>query len=377
MDIVKYLEKIGKEELNEGHVNVLSDDKLYDIDEIKIDKKGFERFGMIFFNKTMVLNLGELFYNQRLIGARTRIPNTILEIENKNNFLMELFLDGSSDLETIKNLENLRNLSRLWLADTSINNINAIELYDNLRLKVLSIANSKIKSLRGVEKFENLNALNISYLNVTNTDLRYISKLKELTNLFISFCGFTKIIDLSTLENLEMLWANGVIFDEILLHKKAVKKIFQFQLNNCSIYDGKELLDKYVSIRRLSLNNNHIVDISWLKKYDKLVDASIQNQEIKLELQISNNKLYCSNPLIDYYGEELLIEELPLDCTLVDGKFYWDKEKVSDKLQKKAEWEEKIYFDYFTGDLYKYVIFTGNLIFTIPSKIREEIIVMK
>ena len=106
--------------------------------------------------------------------------------ENKWTEIKVLFC--SNNLTSLKGIENLRNLERLYCYDNNLTSLEGIENLTNL--KKLNCSYNNLTSLEGIKNLMNLKELFCSYNNLTS--LKGIENSSNLERLYCSNNNFSK-----------------------------------------------------------------------------------------------------------------------------------------------------------------------------------------
>lgn len=210
------------------------------------------------------------------------------DVIKKLTNLKELSVRGSSDFEadlTFPDLSNLKNLKKLSvMAYEDISNINKLTGLEELtlrsiyeeysinnltKLKVLNIEDTSvfeetIDSIRAIKTIERM-SLKYSYIWVNIEELMNLPNLKEID---MTYCtaGFD-ISGLKKNESLKKLNMNGVTLKELDNNKWN----YDLDVNNdIDINANTDMFLKYPNLTELSIADNGIEDISFVKGLKKL-----------------------------------------------------------------------------------------------------------
>lgn len=206
-----------------------------------------EEVGNYFFLKYFRLNendnVTELWLNS--INLSLVIEELVSLKQLKKLSISETYLDNLSFLMELKKLESL-NLSR-----NSIHNISNIVNLNNLIY--LDLSNNKITDLSRIKDLINLNHLNLARNNIKKIDV--ISELRNLTSLNISDNNINTLTALSNL-----------------------KKLQHLKISNNKIKDLP--LSGLRNLTSLNLSGNHIRDLSALSSLNKLSILDLSSNKI-------------------------------------------------------------------------------------------------
>jgi Leucine-rich repeat (LRR) protein len=260
--------------------------------------------------------------------------------------IKEINVAGNAWITSLIPLDKLKNLQRLNVAETSINDLDGIS--EAREMRILDISNTAVQRLYAIENLNLIEELLISYcpvkdlnplrgminlksLNIDNTLVDNLSSLEELQNLRNIFADNTNI-DQQVFEDFIELKK-----DILLVYKSAKliiwwenlssswKTVFQnhmrwtarpktedlhklLQIQSLEITENRAItelnpVDKLSHLRKLKVNDTKITDVSPLRnlKYLKEVDLSRNPITDLTSLQFLTNLefLYLNNMPID------------------------------------------------------------------------------
>lgn len=223
--------------------------------------------------------------------------NSITKIEGLDNLIniSKLYLN-SNQITKIEGLDNLTNISILYL---NSNQITKIEGLDNLiNISELALYSNQITKIEGLD-----NLINISILYLSHNQITKIEDLNQLVNISIldlSHNHITKIEDLDQLVNISELdlSLNYITKIEGLNNLTNVLKLTLFDLQITKIeglntlinisslnlrsnrINKIENLDELINISKLYLSRNNIKKIEGLNNLKKLTELDISNNNI-------------------------------------------------------------------------------------------------
>lgn len=194
--------------------------------------------------------------------------NDLTGIENMVN--LKTLTISSNNTESpnaptaIKNLEPLKNLSKLELLRLSHNAISDLTPLRGLNLKKLYLSHNMIENIEPLSSLESLEDLDLAKNSIS--DYSAVLKLHNLKSLNIRNNKVTSLEPIKDLENLKFLMANDNKITDI------------------------SPLAKMTDLEYLYIDNNLISDFSILKNSDKLKHLLYNNQNIELGSSITTNK---------------------------------------------------------------------------------------
>lgn len=133
----------------------------------------------------------------------------------------------------------------------------------------LDLSHKGIYQLEGIEKFRNLEILNLRGNNVTD-----LSPLQGLMKLKVLDLGYNRIIDLEKanfhlLNSLQLIELN---LDHNIIERSETEKVRLIDIH---------LLKHQPSLKRLSLEDNHIYDLKPLADLTQLEDLNLRENNLK------------------------------------------------------------------------------------------------
>ncbi|EAC4617469.1 LPXTG cell wall anchor domain-containing protein, partial [Listeria monocytogenes] len=224
----------------------------------------------------------------------------------------------SKGIVDISGMENLTNLSNLYLERNQISDINSLANLTNLqllaldnnqisdvsplanltKLAVLYLYNIQISDISPLANLTNLQTLNLSWNQISD-----ISPLANLTKLQLLYLGNNQISDVSPLSNLTSLRvlnsSNNRISDISPLSN--LTNLSELGLYNNQISDISPLAN-LTNLTTLSLNYNQISDISPLSNLTNLRWLGLEDQKISASKVKWNDPLSVTNAIKDNNG---------------------------------------------------------------------------
>ena len=227
------------------------------------------------------------------------------------------------EIENLKGIENLINLTELNLRKTNITSLKDIE---NLsKLTQLYLDETKITSLQGIEKLTKLTSLHLDYAGITS--IEGIENLTNLTDLSLRFTGITSLKGIENLTNLTRL----DLYETKITSLKGIENLTNLtylDLEGINIADlqGIEnltnLTDLIIRYNNLSvlpdltkLVNLDASNMGWLER--KFVDGNnIMTEEFlaKLPKQITDK----------IRSKEIVINQNELNLKVNEPIYYFD-----------------------------------------------------
>jgi len=177
-------------------------------------------------------------------------------------------------IKSLKGIENLENLTELYLNDNEIDDISVLSGLKNL--KRLRFNNNKITNIDCLS-----NLTNLELIEFENNAISDISVLKNLTGLKYVNLNMNEINDISSLANLEemeQLYLSGNSISDISPLKKMYK-LKALELNQNKITDISALED-HTELVYLSLEGNNVSDLGVCSKFMKLEMLDINGNPI-------------------------------------------------------------------------------------------------
>ena len=205
-------------------------------------------------------------------------PSTENEIyKDEMEKIVNLRANNINTKETAMDLTGLEksiNLTRLYLYNNKIENIESLKGLTNLR--ELSLYRNKIEDIESLRGLTNLTYLNLEYNKIEN--IESLRGLTNLTNLYLSDNKIENIEPLKRLTNLTSLWLSNNKIENI------------------------ESLRKLTSLISLDLYNNKIENIESLRELTSLISLDLYNEEINIAPNTNKFKL----PVLKKYNGEIL-----------------------------------------------------------------------
>ncbi|MDE0015959.1 MAG: leucine-rich repeat domain-containing protein, partial [Candidatus Poribacteria bacterium] len=200
---------------------------------------------------------------QRLDASNSGITD-LTGIEYASN-LMELYLQGNVNTNTVLDLQplsGLTNLNRLDLSDNNITDISALSALKNLTSH-LALSGNNITDVSALSEMTNLISLNLGGNNIS--DISALTTLKNLTNLKIWDNNITDISALSEMTNPHILYGLNLDGNNIsdISALSALKNLTSLRLSGNNITDASAL-SEMTNLISLNLGGNNISDISPL-----------------------------------------------------------------------------------------------------------------
>ena len=271
------------------------------------------------------------------------IDNKILEDETKIRFASKAFSEYVSKISgaTEENMkfEWMKNQTSLTIADTSVDSLQDLVFFPNLKELTLGEFGSNIPpitSMDGVENCTKLEKLSIIY--GPDKDYSAVSKLSNLTY-FYKFSGndYDNIINaLNLCENLDNLYLKNMkIYDMSKIRK--LKDLICLDLSNNNI-NKIEGLENMLNLQQLYLENDQITKIEGIENLTNLKVLYLNNNKITDITPLSANSSLVTlnltgNTEIDgnrsnYVGDKL--ESLNKIGEILDrgGNIYLDVDKL-------------------------------------------------
>jgi len=314
------------------------------------------------FNNPIPQSILEICYNVILYDYY--VNECRCNITLRNGFIILLNIEGSN-LEKIKNIDALNNLTHLEHLLVQRNNINKIDGLENLKnLKTLDISKNKIKRIENLDNSNNLEELNLSFnninyiqnlnslkklrkLNLEGNSINNIDGLRNLNNLEDLNLSHNKISEIKNLESLEKLKKLNLSFNQIerILGLEKREELLWLYLNNNKI-SYLEGLGSLHNLRGLYLSNNMIERIENIENLINLSQLALSNNNIQkiegLENQLKLNTLYLDDNNIKKLEGINNLKNL--------NQLYLVNNQISKYRNKDVEDLEKLYYIFLNGN---------------------------
>ncbi|EHC6329176.1 LPXTG cell wall anchor domain-containing protein [Listeria monocytogenes] len=182
----------------------------------------------------------------------------------------------------ISGMENLTNLSSLYLNNNQISDISPLSNLTNL--SYLSLYNNQTSDISPLS-----NLTNLSYLDLNNNQISDVSPLSNLTNLRSLALYSNQISDVSLLSNLTNLSDLNLHYNQIsdISPLSNLTNLSYVDLDNNQISDISSLAN-LTNLENLYLNSNQISDISSLANLTNLEYLYQNNNQISDISPLSN-----------------------------------------------------------------------------------------
>jgi internalin A len=223
--------------------------------------------------------------------------NRIQEIKGLENLvqLTHLYLD-SNEITEIQGLEKLINLTGLSLSQNQISQIKGL---GNLKkLTDLSLSENEVKEMEGLSKLVNLTHLNLEGNKIT--DIKNLDNLRFLSFLDLSANQIEEIKGLENLNSLEYLNLSANEINEIKglenLHKLKTLYLWKNEISEIKGLENLRVLafldlgrnriaeikglEALKNLRLLYLANNQIAKITGLENNTKLTHLNLSHNQI-------------------------------------------------------------------------------------------------
>lgn len=228
--------------------------------------------------------------------GKTSVKDRVVQAELDN---IEILMANNKYITTLNGLENLRNLTDLYLSDNQINDLTP--LIGLRRLENLDLNNNQIRDLSSLIGLRSLDMLRLS-----NNQISDISSLEQLEMLKVLDLSNNKIDDVKSLIrlwNLESLYlSNNQIIDASLLCDLERLEILSISDNQIA---DVSFLASLKNLGSLNLNNNQISDVSSLdslKNMPFLKDIQILGQKVSFPTIKWSSPLRVMNRIKDLDG---------------------------------------------------------------------------
>jgi len=264
---------------------------------------------------TEIKNLAELKQLSKLNLSYNKITE-IKSLEELKN-LSELNLAGNQITE-IENLEELLHLSELDLSGNQITEIKNLEELQHL--SELDLSGNQITEIKNLEELKQLLELDLSENQIT--EIKNLEGLKQLSILNLSGNQITEIKSLEELQHLSELYLSGNQITEIK-NLEELKQLLELYLSENQITEIKNL-EELQDLSGLHLSGNQITEIKNLEELKQLSELHLSGNQIKkiknLECLQQLSGLYLSqNQIIEIENLEKLqhLSELHLSSNQI------------------------------------------------------------
>ena len=229
-------------------------------------------------------------------------------------------------------LENLPQLTELWISRNSITDLSPIQGMVNLGS--LFAYDNKISNISPLA-----NMAQLSYLGIWNNRINDLSPISNLTSLIYLNCSDNLITDISLLSNLinlQELHISGNLISSIVELSQSSQESLLFKSEMSSFYtpavyytgsgesDEKQgglfdiqALEGLVNLRALNLSSNVIADITPLESLVNLEWLSLYDNEIEDISPLVNNSGIGSGDFVDVNRNYLDLTEGSTDILAV------------------------------------------------------------
>ena len=279
------------------------------ISENKLREVGVNNYSNLLKPEKIFLG-SPIFYE--LSEGKIHIVGIISEINNKNEdkpeFEIKFFTED--DILNLINMEYLFSNEEILLKDNiDYKKIKRLDLsYDDLNDNEFQLI---------TEHISNLENLNLSHLNFEIFPIKDFVKLK-MNNLKILNLSSNKIYEISTLAKanfryLEELYIdnNGIMNESIIKFFEVCKWNNTIKLlsinNNINIRDSGFNKCNFLNIEKLYCENTGITNmsvISFIKKFDKLIELNIKNNYLTHSLYSETNLNKIKQLEINFLNEQ-------------------------------------------------------------------------
>ncbi|EAF9641675.1 internalin [Listeria monocytogenes] len=258
-------------------------------------------------------------------------------MENLTN-LTELYL-YNNQISDISPLSNLTNLNTLYLWDNQISDISPLSNLTNL--DNLALDNNQISDISPLSNLTNLNILslwdnqisdisplsnltNIGELCLDDNQISDMSPLSNLTNLYSLAIRINQISDISPLSNLTNLGYLDLEINQIndISPLSNLTNLSYLNLWTNQISDISPL-SNLTNLTELFLENNQISDISPLSNLTKLRQLYLEDQNISASKVKWNDPLSVTNTIKDENGNLIAPSLMSDQGTYTDPTITW------------------------------------------------------
>lgn len=279
---------------------------VYDISSLTLEGKGIDTLeDLSIFKRLISLTLKNTDVKDLRPLADLNCLSKISIIEGEQSVidaltvlsaLTRLEIHNSSDINNIRPVRELKNLTECYIYNCDVKDISA--LGELKKLEIVDISNCNIEDISALGELENLKGLGISNCNIE--DISALVELKNLKELGISNCNVEDISALRKI-NLTDLTVTGT---KIQLIPDLSNSIERLQADNNQI-DNISSLKSLNNLRTLRLNNNKINNLMSLRELNKLEILELENNCVQDMEPISNlpalkNLNLCGNPIEDF-----------------------------------------------------------------------------
>jgi len=220
--------------------------------------------------------------------------------------------EGGGSISNLEGVEIFRNLERLFLDFSSVEDVSNLKYIQNLKeLSVLANDNLNLLSLTEVNQLEKLrlqqmflddveflsSLKNLVELNLRHNNISDFSPLKNLPNLITLSIGYNEInnktlTSLIGLETLQNLYLDNNLFTDI----SPLSKLTSLTLLDLSVNDVSDItpLASLKEINYLYLNSNNIKNLPSLKNFsgwEKLIELDLSRNELFTRSTVDTNVL--------------------------------------------------------------------------------------
>ncbi|MCJ8278858.1 MAG: leucine-rich repeat domain-containing protein, partial [Rivularia sp. ALOHA_DT_140] len=198
-------------------------------------------------------------------------------LDEETRITVNLLLERAGTKDCKKAGEKLTNITKLYLSDNNISNLEPIS--DLTHLTELYLSKNNISNIVALSNLTNLTKLDLSENDITNQNLQPISDLTNLTELNLQQNQIYDIEPLSTLTNLVhlRLSENQISDIELLV---SFNKLKTLTLESNQIKELKPLAN-LTNLEQLRLDNNKITDIKALITLTNLKIITLWGNPIK------------------------------------------------------------------------------------------------
>jgi internalin A len=218
--------------------------------------------------------------------------------------LSELHAD-SKEIHTLEGLQYATNLRRLNLEKNEITDISALEGLSHLQKLVLS--DNPVTNLSPLQNLVSLGELHLPNSSNGNSDISPLAHLTGLEQLGFSGYAPDDISDLAGLTNLTTLWAWNNALESEDMSALAGKKLKLLSLGNNHLTDIS-FLKQFPELEGLSLTKNNITDITTLRELPNLTSLKL------VENAITDVSALVANPGLAL-GDVIIVSNNFLDLT--------------------------------------------------------------
>ena len=288
--------------------------------------------------------------------------NRIKEIKGLQDLtILKTLKLGKNRIEEPKGLDNFKTLQILDLRENLIKEIKGLWNLNNLN--ELNVGRNKIIQIKGLERLHKLTMLEFSFNKV-----REIKGLENLTNLEylgLNFCGITEIKNLEKLTKLKQLWLQNNHIKQIQ-GLEALASLEKLYLTRNHLEEIKEL-ENLTNLSKLCLGWNRIEEIKGLEKLVKLERIYLNNNRIQ-----DDEKHWLAKEaqeIVRYCQEKARLSKLGLRDNMIkedDTDISEILDEIENKLGFTIQPLNRIYGKFFFsyGFLMRYKLYTTADVFT-------------